>query len=731
MSMKRARAVLQVFLLALLLASVGILWTRGLPVQSSLYELLPSRGSAAERAFDALTRAGNLQVNALVEADTETDALQKARAIIDRLPQGISYSAADFQVSALADKLKPYRFQLLSARHRAALLAGDTEGLKEEALSNLYGFMPLSLYPVDEEPYGFTTSFLMEGPLSKRGGFSLKDGWLQAAAAGKSYVYLPLRLPEKAGDSLDCLNESMAALTRAVGDDARLSGTPVHTWRASSESRTSMTWLGIISTVMVITLFLGVFSSLRGLISMALTMSIGFLPALAAVVLCYGAVHLPALVFGCSLVGISTDYMVHYLIAHTQETESTISPSLRRSLLLGLCTSCLGYATFYGTGIALLGQIATISLVGLSSVMGLIFAFYPRVFAGRVPVELHPLCRRLLHTEKRRCIPVWLPWCVALASAVGAFCTTPCDDVRSFYVPAPDLLQAERTMAELTGMQQGVISLLAEGENEEAVLQKQEQVAALLDARNIPYTAVCAVVPSAARQEENFRLISRLTTEAAEEIPMALPPAWQKPLTTQDFFAENAAFAFLKPFCGAQSALMLVPGQYRKAVQSLVLPAGVEQVDRFAELEHLLREYRLRLCLFMGIALLPIGLILWRAFGLCRVPAMLGPVVAGVLSVFAYTTLAGISLTLFHVLACFLVMGLGLDYVIFRAGEGKSALTSLAVSLSYLTTLIMFGVLAFTSFAVTRDMGVTICVGLTVTFLLSGAAARKEASAKA
>lgn len=712
-------------LLALVLLAAGAgMGLHGLQVQNSFLELLPVAEDAGGAAFDRMARAGGRQVNLLAEGKSEQEVMGRMRKICAALPEGVQPAVSNSTMTELAEAFRPYRFQLLSARHRELLLQERYDELYEEGMANLYGFMSLSFYPVDEDPYAFASTFLLESPLLRRGGFEPRDGVMLAQLGGLWYAYVPLLLPAETQDSLAELSRYLPPLMeqcRALG--VQISGTPVHTYLAASSASSAMSWLGILSTLLVVLVFLWVFSTLRGLLIMVLTVCCGALAAIGSAVWVYGEVHILALVFGCSLVGISTDYMVHYLVAHRDDANPRVGRGLARSLLLGLGTSCLGYAMFYPAGIGLLGQIATVSLVGLCTAMLAIFALYPYLFAGYVPVRVSPaLLGGMGFLQKWWRIRGWVPWGVVLVlGAVSVWRLNACDDLRSFYKPGEELMAAERQMARLNGMAQGVCVLLVHGEHTEQVLQRQEELCTRLAAADIPATCVSAVVPSAKRQQQNFAAVQQLAARYADELPLDLPQEWPGTLTPERIFESCPAFAYLASLWDARCGTVLVPGKYRERLTEF---AGeyVQSVDRFAELEEHIRRWRELLMWQLGGMLL-LGMLVQLCFYGFRAALLIsGPPVAGVVAVFAGLALMGQPLTLFHVLACFLVAGLGYDYAIFRAGLPRNPLTGVAVGLSFFTTLCMFGVLAFTSFSVTHDMGVAICLGLSVAYGLSTAA---------
>lgn len=707
-------------LLLLLAATAVVLLLKGVRVQTDFLALLPQAENAGSAMFERMARAGGRQIHLLAEGDSEQAVTQRLTALCADLPPELQPALTQRTTAELKEAFAPYRFQLLSQRHRSMLQQERFEELYEEGMANLYGFMSLSFYAADVDPYAFATTFLLESPLLKRGGFAPKGDMLLAQQDGKYYAYVPLLLPE-------CVQSSPAELARYLQPlaeqcralDVQISGTPVHTYLAASSAASAISWLGICSTVMVVSVFLWVFSSIRGLVVMVLTVLVGALVSVAAVVAIHGEVHILALVFGCSLVGISTDYMVHYLVAHSRDADSRVGRGLAISLLLGLSTSCLGYAMFYPSGIALLRQIATISVVGLCTAMLVIFAIYPRVFAGHVPVPVSPGVLRFTKSVQQRWhVHGWVPWLLALVlGGLALSRLTVCDDLRSFYAPPADLLAAERKIAELNGMEQGVCVLLVHGDNEEQVLQRQEELTARLAEDSVPFTCVASVVPSVARQRQNFAMVQALSDRFSDELALDLPASPQL-LTPGKLFAACPSFSYLSSLWDAQCGAVILPGKY-KAQAAAYVGEYVQVADRFAELEQHIRQWREVLMWQLGGMLVLAFLLQLIFFRFKTALVITAPAVAGVLAVPAVLALSGQALTLFHVLACFMVAGLGFDYAIFRAFKPRNALTGVAVGISFFTTLAMFGVLALTSFSVTHHMGVAICVGLSVAYVLS------------
>ena len=76
-------------------------------------------------------------------------------------------------------------------------------------------------------------------------------------------------------------------------------------------------------------------------------------------------------------------------------------------------------------------------------------------------------------------------------------------------------------------------------------------------------------------------------------------------------------------------------------------------------------------------------------------------------------------LTLFHTLALILVFGIGVDYSLFFAESKQGNGVMMAVFMSTCSTLMAFGLLAFSQTPAIHYFGLTLLLGIAVTFLLS------------
>ena len=145
--------------------------------------------------------------------------------------------------------------------------------------------------------------------------------------------------------------------------------------------------------------------------------------------------------------------------------------------------------------------------------------------------------------------------------------------------------------------------------------------------------------------------------------------------------------------------------------------AGVNVVEPKRELMEMFDAYAREAYRLLGLAFALLAALLAALFRR-RFLSCAGPVLAAAAATLGVLGWCGVQLTFFHALCFFVCTGLGLDYVIFHRGNPPPR-TRRVVLVSFLTSAAAFGMLAFTSFAVTRAMGATLALGLLFAYLFS------------
>jgi predicted exporter len=149
-------------------------------------------------------------------------------------------------------------------------------------------------------------------------------------------------------------------------------------------------------------------------------------------------------------------------------------------------------------------------------------------------------------------------------------------------------------------------------------------------------------------------------------------------------------------------------------------------LDLKEESDRMVKTYRSQALLLWGLGVLAILLVLFAGLrslrGVVRVAA---PVAASVIMVCAILLAQGKSLSLFHLVALLLVVGLGIGYGLFfnspHTDRDERRRTALSVLLCSATTISVFGVLALSRIPVLSAIGVTVGLGSAFCLILAAA----------
>ena len=159
--------------------------------------------------------------------------------------------------------------------------------------------------------------------------------------------------------------------------------------------------------------------------------------------------------------------------------------------------------------------------------------------------------------------------------------------------------------------------------------------------------------------------------------------------------------------------------------------AAVAYVDLKEESNRLMTEYRDRTLQLLGWGAVAIAVALGIGFkSLPQLWRVLAPIVASLIVVTGIVNLSGESLSLFHVATLLLVIGLGLDYALFfnrpedQGEERRRTVFGLLVCST--TTILVFGVLAFSKIPVLHAIGLTAACGSLCCLLFSGFLAEQD-----
>ncbi|MFC0266688.1 MMPL family transporter [Kushneria aurantia] len=678
----------------------------------------------------------------------------RASGAIDEL----RYRPGDFPLDSLIDLLGPARYRLLTPGLADDIAAGDTAALRQQALATLV--MPTAL---DQHPL--------------RDPFALLDRWVEGAFSSRLDTSGELITLEVDGHALVAITGRLAGsawtpalqsrLTDALRDfeaahpDVQLwrSGMVFHAADGARQASREINTIGLGSLLGVLTILLLVFRSPRTLATLLLPLAAGGLFAFSLTLTLFGSIHLLTLAFGGSLIGVAIDYALHLQCARTLGGSRFRLASMLPGLALGLVTSVTAYVVQAFTPLPGLKQMAVFAALGLIGAWLSVVLWLPLI-----RISCHPGTERLalrlwqvLARLRGRLGPRRAALLAVAALVLVGLRLESDDSLRLINTSSPRLIEDEQLIQRELGRDTGSLYLLIDAADREAFLERAETLAAPLDRLVAEghlggYSSLAEHVPSHQRQRHNLALTRTLYDReldpllAAAGLPAALAPRARAELDAPPFLdlqawlATSAGEADRRLWLGANSdasdsgvaGMITLSGradaQARTSLAELAEQTpGVELVDRVARISTVLGELRRQIALWVAGALALVAALLTLRYRRrsWRVLAPAGGAILGVLSLYA---LLGVPINLFHQLALLLVLGIGLDAGIFMQEHPRAHHAWLAITLSILSSLLAFGLLAFSATPVLHYIGMTTLIGLAGVWLLTALVQRRESA---
>ena len=704
---------------AVLAAScAALLAIRPIAFESSLYDLV---GDAAASVPSVVrTHSANL-VPVVVSSEDPALARSAADDLFASLPsvdcKVVRYRFDGDGFAAVLDACLSHRAGLVSP-HDAALLA-TSEGrarLARSAARRYYSSPVPPMFPPAEDPFCLLDGFVASLPFGFSG-WRPSGGVLTAVRDGVTHILMVLELKPEIAEDTDALIAFRSRLMsvvdsqRAVHGAARysVSGVPMHTAATAGRCKTEIGYLTWFSLFFIAALSVFAFRSVRWIPLLASSLIVAAGAGAFALFAVFRSVHIMTLVFGTTVLGLVIDYSFHWLLHSPSRRRETV-----RSLLVSFATTEISLLPLVLSSLPVLRQTFVFLGVGLAAALAFVLLMYPKQFAEAEPCHVDGF--RVFSR-----LSLFAALVIVAVSLLGLAHIRFATDPQSLYRPDSDLAAAERLFAELGGTADASRGfLVTSGSSELEPLIELESSVAMPD--SVP--RLSRFMPPLSNRSAAAELVAKLYDEHGERqrellgldalAPLPHPSAW----TWQDL--PSATFeAFV-----ADSSLVVPSVPEPEGA----LPDGVTFCRPREALGEVLsvwtRETSLRL--IFAFALMFAALF---AFFRMRAFVEILPSLLSVAVVLAAIALTGESVNLFHLLACFLLAGMGVDYAVFLHSGGAAAFKPAVCSL--LTSMAGFGALSFVSFPVVRAFGVVLGLGLPAAFIFAAATSLRVSSTSA
>ena len=601
--------------------------------------------------------------------------------------------------------------------------------------------------------------------LQGQGGPDKREGVWFSADGGRALLVAQTRA---AGFDIDAQEQAVARIRAAFQDalveqkeqSARMvvTGPGVFAVESRAGIQRDAMRLSILGTLLVSTILLFVYRSVRVLALTLVPVVSGALSGIAVVSLAFGSVHGVTLGFGATLIGEAVDYAI-YLFTNTApgSTPKTTLQRIWPTLRLGMLTSVCGFGAMLFSGFPGLSQLGLFSIAGLivavSVTRWVLPELVPAGYHVKTAASLGPALMRVLGHAQRLRIPLVL-LVIAATTWLAIRGESVWDDELSSLSPVPLPLQRldQQMRADLGAPDVGPL-VVVRGDSEQAVLERAEQVGATLTRLQAGgvlagFDSPAFYLPSATAQRTRQQAIPDAATlkrnlaDAAAGLPFrrgtfahfvedAQEAKRRGPLTAQDLAGTGLGLklqALLAQREGGWYAMLPL----RKVSDMHALVAGLAKhdgsrvalLDMKRELDGLYRGYRLRALGFAVLGVVAIVVLLMLTLrSLRRSWDVIAPLAAAVLVTAGILLATGARLNIFHLVALLLVVGVGSNYTLFfeRANPGSADPQRTATSVLFcnLSTVIGFGVLGFASTPVLSAIGTTVAIGAFLSLLFA------------
>jgi len=535
-----------------------------------------------------------------------------------------------------------------------------------------------------------------------------------------------------------------------------ISGIGVFAVQAREKIKLESRNISIFATMGVLLLIFLAFNSVWIVFLSTLPLTSAILAGVVATQLIFGSVHGITLAFGLTLIGVALDYPIH-VFSHLTQNEN-IKQSIRSiwpTLRLGVLTTCLGFLALTQTsfnGLAQLGVFAISGLLIASLVTWVVLPELLSIFKIKemgVPSWIGSLSRYKIKFGFNGML-------ISLVVVGLLFLAYPIkweNDLAKLSPISSEQSSLDKYLREQLKTDDLVNIAIVYGKTSNSVIRKTENLAIFLKelvhskkikAYHAPYQFLSSVETQLARQR---KLPERSKLE--EHVFKAIKDSRFKQNRFSTFIndvAESRKFSPLKKeqlkgtLLGTQLSALLIENdndwfgiiRFVGVNDSVALEQEIINLNRqdvsylnIKKISQMIvddfRNEAVNLAA-VGVIVIFIALLIGlndrrRLIQVCFIVTMAVAFDILLLNIFSQ------ALSLFHLTSLLLVLGLGLDYSLFftRKAENSAARekTVYGILVCFGSTALVFGMLAYSSIPVLSAIGVTVFIGVSLSFLFA------------
>ncbi len=745
-------------------AMLGWIVNRNLVIGSDLRLFMPSPRTQQERLILEEIGEGpasRMLLLAISGPDPQA-AADTSRALAAALRSSGEFrlvANGDSNLDAIPESLLAYRYLLSPTLDHSTLDAAYLHAQLEERLRDL-----------SSPAAGFLEPWLPRDPTLEL--LKLADSWLPARqpqlrydvwfdpAGTEALLVAETRAPgfDPRGQrrAADALQRAFEGSRTAPNLRLEASGPGAFSVLIQERMQDETQLIGTVDAIGIVLLLLVAYRSVPVLVLGLLPLVSAGVAGLAAVGTIFGQVHGITLAFGFTLIGVAQDYPIHLFSHQHRGLDARISVrALWPTLATGVASTCVAYLAFLFSGVGGLAQLSVFTVTGLA-VAGLTTRFLlPQLVPdSRRDAADSALLGRLWHAIAGLPRPLWLGVAIAGGCMVYlALSPRPLwENNLGALTPVPRvLLERDSALRKELGAPDIRHLLVIEGADAQSVLEKAEALEPELQsmvtrgqlggfddpARYLPPKSTQerrrAALPEPGELESALAEALRTTPFKAgifapflADVERARHLAALGPSDLAGTPLETRVGSLLLERDGHWTGLVTLAGLSDPAALAQVVSGtpGVTLLDLKQASEDLVAHQRERILWCLAISAVLLVIVVFVALrDASRVGRVLAPMILTNLVIVALFHAAGVSLSLFHLIALVLAAGLGLDYALFfeHAADdpAEQRRTLHAVIVCSLSTFLVFALLGLSTMPVLRAIGITVAAGVVGNFVLA------------
>lgn len=681
-----------------------------LHTQTDLMSLINTNDAEQQWPINQISDKFSSVINVVTESADEKIALQSADKIVKMLNttefNTLNVQSNNFSLKDVTKDIVQYKNGLLSTQHRELLQNNKSRQIANDAIKKVEESMMPPLVPVREDPFLLLSDYLLN--MNTTGtAWTLHNNLLWQYKDSKHYFMIPIDVDATNTDmATNQINLLYQTLSKQNSENLHvyISGVPLHTAVMVQKSKTQIGILSLLAALTAVLFSYLLFKKIFTIMTVLASLSVGFLCGTIALFLCFNSPHILTFVFGTTLIGLGIDYSFHFLTSATLKNKTQVYKNMKHSFL----TTLVCFLPLMFSGISLLQQISVFTIVGLTTIYIGLNLFMP----NKLNLKSAPMNMGISLSQKTKIIMLSLIGIAIIATL--PFVKTE-NNMNQLYRPDSEIATQDVFVQKLNNSQQSAI-LMVRGENIQRVLETEEEI------RNHgnKFFSLSSIIPSMYQQYKNQELVRQLYKSQSKYLKQKLELKNMPVFTETGYLTpDNIKSPFLNNWTNkfiindgeyVYSLAQIAPNTKISVDNAKIVSVSETLTQQIEKYSH--ETYRLlSICAICLIVLLTV-------FYKKRAVIYLIPSLLAIMLSICILTWFGQPITFFHMLSFFIVTGLGLDYTIFNINSNTDK-EMRPVMFSFLTSFIGFGLLAFTSFFLIKSMGITLGLGLGLSYLIS------------